>query len=251
MDMSSVNTSGFFNDLFIHSKVNAVLVMNDTGIILGINPVFTASFGYTEEDIVNRHFSLLFTEADKKLNKPEMELIALKQTRQSNDDNYVVHKNGSCIWVTGESILERESGIVFKIIHNIQVQKLLEQFLTDSNEFIDTLFDSVKHEGLVVLDTEMRIVKVNAAFLTLFAIEEQNVQGARLWALSKYFANTAIRQAITGIVTERKQLNNELINDADTSVNIQFLFTSKIIRGKSDGDRKILLVIRKQYLPGS
>ena len=70
------------------------------------------------------------------------------------------------LWVAGESVLieDNEKTYIVKVIHNIHAQKQLERFLLQSHEFIDTIFDSIKESALLILDSSIRIIKVNQCF---------------------------------------------------------------------------------------
>jgi len=54
-----MNTLGFFQQVFDHSKTVAFVLMNQDGIILDANLTFSTSFGYEKEDAVNKYFRFL------------------------------------------------------------------------------------------------------------------------------------------------------------------------------------------------
>jgi PAS domain S-box-containing protein len=141
--------------------------MDKQGIILKINHAFNIRFGYTAEELTGKKFSVLFTEKDNEKNKPELEIQKAITEGSANDENYLVHKDGNKIWVTGESVFieQNDGSYIVKVIHNIHAQKQLERFLMQSHEFIDTVFESIRESALMILDSRIRIVKVNAAFL--------------------------------------------------------------------------------------
>jgi PAS domain S-box-containing protein len=117
--------------------------MDTSGIIIDINEAFHLRFGYERNDLAGKNFSILFTEEDREANKPERELENTLTLGSANDENYLVHKDGNKIWVTGESVYienTKDEVFVVKIVHNIHAQKQLERFLLESHEFIDTVF---------------------------------------------------------------------------------------------------------------
>lgn len=62
-----INSSfDYFEALFHNTKENTVLLIDAAGIITTVNSAFTECFGYTESDIKDKHFSLLFTKEDQK-----------------------------------------------------------------------------------------------------------------------------------------------------------------------------------------
>ncbi|HXL57718.1 MAG TPA: PAS domain S-box protein [Chitinophagaceae bacterium] len=87
-------TFEFFDLFFNTAKQNSVIIMNTDGLILKVNEAFTTAFGYSIDDLAEKNFNLLFTEEDKKSDKPAKELQKIKSEGSANDDNYLVHKDG-------------------------------------------------------------------------------------------------------------------------------------------------------------
>src|SRR5664279_44121 len=119
----------YFELLFRNCRVNALMQMNQNGHILRINAAFTELSGYTRDELTGKHFSILFTEQDRLLQKPAKELENVLQTGQGDDKNYFLHKSGQHRWVSGESILvdgAKGEKIILKIIQNIRQEKEFE-----------------------------------------------------------------------------------------------------------------------------
>src|SRR4051794_2203643 len=124
-----LDTSHFFDTIFKNVKLNAMLIMNGQGIIIKINEAFSTAYGYSNENLESKNFRMLYTEKDQVTLRPEIELNIIKRQGFSTDENYLVHKDGTHIWVSGESVLVdtgNDTRIV-KIIHNIHAQKQLER----------------------------------------------------------------------------------------------------------------------------
>jgi len=169
-----LNTSGFFETFFNNAKYNGIIIMNKQGFILNINEAFHLRFGYKTEDLSGKNFSILFTQEDRDKKKPEQELQTVLSEGSANDENYLMHKDGNKVWVTGESVYIENSAnesFVVKIVHNIHAQKQLERFLLESHEFIDTVFDSIDESALLILDSHLRVIKSNKAFNELFELD--------------------------------------------------------------------------------
>src|ERR1700712_5659339 len=138
MDSKKVDNSGYFSALFANSRVNACLQMDTSGIIQCINPAFKTSFGYEDEDVSGKHFSMLFTDKDRIKGKPALEISNVLTKHQGDDKNFLVHKNGKISWVSGESVLvEHENGdrSVLKMIQDIHEEKDYETSLSRANDF--------------------------------------------------------------------------------------------------------------------
>lgn len=171
----------FFEYFFKNSKKNAIAIMDKDGFILRINEVFMHYFGYPPEHLVGRHFNILYTEEDRKTSLPEREIINVKEQGFSFDNNYILHKNGSRLWVSGESVLVKDEDNIFivKIIQNINDQKNLEEFLLESNDFVENIFHHIK-DFIVVINPEMRILKINHSFLDHLGLNKGKVEGKNL-----------------------------------------------------------------------
>ena len=74
LKLLTLNTSGFFEAFFNNARYNGIILMRCNGEIININKAFHIRFGYLPEDLISKNFSVLFTETDRKINKPEREL---------------------------------------------------------------------------------------------------------------------------------------------------------------------------------
>ncbi len=173
MPMQINSSFDYFESLFKNSKQNTVVMMDEKGIITHINAAFTNGFGYTEKDIIGKHTSILFTEEDQSKKVAEIELGRVLATGQSADNNYLVHKNKTITWVSGESILVKNKNNevnILKIIQDIHQQKTTENALRDLNAFNESILASIE-DAVIVLNSELKIVKCNKAFHKIFAID--------------------------------------------------------------------------------
>ena len=125
----AAETQQLFYEIFNNAKANGIIIMDEKGIIQEVNEAFTTAFGYTTEDVKSKHTRTLFLQKDQLTLLPEIELNQTHREGASSDENYLVHKDGTPIWITGESILAKidDSTRSIKIIHNIHAQKQLER----------------------------------------------------------------------------------------------------------------------------
>lgn len=236
-----INTEGFFKDIYKNARENSVIVMDNKGYIIQVSRSFTTAFGYAAKDVTGKHFRMLFTLHDRKIKKPENEIKEALAEGSKSDNNYLLHKDGTPIWVMGESLTventDKERYLV-KIIHNIHAQKQLERFLLESTEFVDTIFDSIKDTSLIILDSALKVVKTNKAFTKMFGLASSPAEGTRLTQLDGNFWNSPeIKKQLMDIIVNRKALKNE-----------RFVFT-----GKGGKEKTISLdkARRPAYNPGS
>ncbi|MEO5783829.1 MAG: PAS domain-containing protein, partial [Ginsengibacter sp.] len=166
----SFKSFNYFEALFSETEQNTVLLLDKEGIIKQVNTAFTKGFGYADDEIIGKHFRILFTEEDQKKGMPENELSNVLQKGQCMDNNYLVNKNKAITWVSGESILvKNDKGeiSILKLIQDIHSQKEYELSLQSSNEFNESILSSIE-DIVVVLSSEMKIIKANRAFSKLF-----------------------------------------------------------------------------------
>lgn len=243
-----INTEGFFYDIYKNARENSVIVMDVKGKILQASKSFTAAFGYTNKDLVQKHFRMLFTANDKKIKKPENEVKLALAKGSHSDNNYLVHKNGTPVWVMGESLAvtntDKEKFLV-KIIHNIHAQKQLEQYLVNSSDFIDKIFDSILDTAIILLDSELKIIKCNKAFIKIFGLSAIPAEGSRISHIENVFWKTPeLRQQLLDIIVKQKNLKNALYTfKTKEKKEKNIAIDSKLIY--TDGNEKrILLVIK-------
>jgi PAS domain S-box-containing protein len=167
----------YYHALFANPKKNSVLLLDDNGIILQVNRAFLLSFGYDESDLLGEDFSMLFTPEDRERDLPAREVRTVLDEGQSFDNNYLVNKNGSKTWASGESVLltnSRGTKCVLKVIQNIHTQKESERSIVRLNAFNESILASID-DAVLVVDNELKIVKANRSFLELFSLAEAHL----------------------------------------------------------------------------
>ncbi len=222
--------------------------MDKEGTIININNAFTSHFGYHADDLNGKNFSVLFTENDKQINKPEQEIQKVLTSGAASDENYLIHKDGYNIWVNGESVLAEKDNATYvvKVVHNIHAQKQLERFLLQSHEFIDTVFESIKESALMILDSHLRIVKVNKAFIELFELDQAPGEGSRLTEINNPFwhRNDVKQEVITFLVSNHNTVQKTFEFNTKAGNVKQLNFQAKLIDGTADIERKLLVMIK-------
>lgn len=237
-------SSPLFGSIYKNSTANAIQLMDEDGYIIEVNDAFTHSFGYTSKDLYGKHIRVLFTEEDQKMQMPEMEIETVKQHGSAVDRNYTVHKDGTCVWVSGESIFAKDDKgktFIVKFIQSIHEQKLLEKFLKESNEFSESVVKAIT-DALIVLDTNFRILKVNNAFYNLFQINKETIEGLHLFELNDSFLNsTELKEHLEEMVetAASTQLEHEYKEDGNIIKNLSV--KTSFIDGKMV-NKRILLV---------
>jgi len=168
-------TFDYFDALFAKARENTILIMDDKGVIIEVNDAFVNSFGYSSNDIVGSHIEILFTEEDRQKKMPQNEIVKVVANGQASDNNYLVCKNKSLIWVSGESVLLTTPDgkkAILKIIQDIHRQKTSENSLVRLNDFNENILSSIE-DVVLVLDGAMNLIKANRVFYEIFEIPQQ------------------------------------------------------------------------------
>ncbi len=195
----AVASFNYFDALFKYTKQNTVLLINEKGIITEVNNAFTNSFGYTNDEIIGKEFKILFTPEDQKKGLPETEIDTVLQEGQCKDNTYLVHKNETITWVSGESILVKNLNgeiSILKIIQDIHTQKTYENFSRRLHDFNENILKSIE-DVIIVVNEEMKINKANDAFFKLFTGDEADINSLNFADLIKpYDSNDDLRNSL-------------------------------------------------------
>jgi PAS domain S-box-containing protein len=157
------DTSSLLNSILKNSRVAGIFIMDEKGTILRANPGALKYFGYTEEDVIGKNFSLLFTKEDKSTSNPEKELKMAVETGSGLDDNFIVHKDGRHLWCHGESILAKdEKGKIFivKIVFDIDKQRRLEEALSRTIDDLNNFVFSTSHDLKAPINNIQALVEI-------------------------------------------------------------------------------------------
>ena len=243
-----MNTSAFFNPYYNNAKLNSILIMDCKGVIFDVNQAFTTNFGYSKNDLKGQNFNILFNEFDRKKKLPELELETVTASGQAQDENYVVDKEGLEVWALGESLLvsnEEGEKYIVKDIINLQAKKQLQLFLNETEELLERIFESTKDLSIMILDSRMKIIKANRAFLKLFEISDAPLEGSRLSDLNHpFWSNEEIKNEIRNIIINNQPLRHrEFLLETRRGIKKKVKFDSQIIESKTDMGRKIFIMI--------
>jgi PAS domain S-box-containing protein len=208
MELADFN---YLDSLFKNSKQNTILIMDSDGVVRAVNSAFTAAFGYRPEDIVGRHTELLFTEEDKLRGLPQKELASVNTVGEAVDNNFLVHKDNSISWVSGESLLavnENGQKSIIKVIQNINTLKISENSIIRLNNFNESILRSIE-DVVVVLNRQMDVIKVNAAFCKLFGYTESEALRLNLAGiLRSYDKENDLYERLQNVINNKESFGN-------------------------------------------
>lgn len=117
---------------------NAIILLNDQGDIISWNKGAEIIKGYKEDEIFGSHFSVFFTENDKKMNIPQRLLDDTKKNGNTSREGWSVKKGGSTFWkkISLTAVYDSEQTVVgyLEISQDLSHRKNLELEMIQLNE---------------------------------------------------------------------------------------------------------------------
>jgi PAS domain S-box-containing protein len=161
-------------------KDYAIFMLDINGHILSWNNGAKQIKGYRAEEVLGKHISLFYTNADKEKNIPQKNLNTAKNNRYETE-GWRIRKDGSTFWANIIfNPLYDEAGNLkgyAKITKDITDKKAAEDFLKESNEKFLKLFDYSPDAKCISVVENGKIIQVNAAFEELFEITGAEIIG--------------------------------------------------------------------------
>jgi PAS domain S-box-containing protein len=95
----------------------AIFMLDERGHIISWNKGAEKLFGWKAGEVINKHFSILFTEEDNKKKIPEKELLTAASEGRASDNIFHNRKNGDSFYADGDVTAMRDDfGQVFGFV---------------------------------------------------------------------------------------------------------------------------------------
>ncbi|WP_246871265.1 sensor domain-containing protein [Dickeya zeae] len=173
MTGSAWNSESLFQGILDRCPVG-IAVINYDGKYVTVNPAYSAIYGYTQEEMINHPFTMVF---------PESTRVSVLARHQSFLDEggklggewTVVRHDGVVLTVWSESVPFAQHGhkadrLVY-VLDITERQKAREQM-----KIAATVYQSTQ-EAIIVIDTNRKIISINPAFTRLTGYSEADVVG--------------------------------------------------------------------------
>ena len=137
--------------LIVESAIDfAIFTLSLDGRIMSWNIGAERILGYTEEEILGRHVSVIFTPEDNATGRAEFEMRGAAHEGHDNDDRWHVKKGGIRFWANGMMMpLKDEAGETqgyLKILRDRTEQQLAREALRDADRRKDEFLAMLAHE---------------------------------------------------------------------------------------------------------
>lgn len=108
----------------------AILMLDDQGIIINWNKGAEKIKGYTEEEIVGKHFRIFYTPADQAAGLPETVIERAKTQGKAIHEGWRVRKNGTAFWgsIVITAIHDEQNNVIgfTKVTRDLTERKVAE-----------------------------------------------------------------------------------------------------------------------------
>ena len=150
----------------VHSVEDyAIFALDGAGRVASWNPGAQRIEGYSAEEIVGKHFSILYPPEDVAAGKPSRKLEVAAREGRVVDEGWRVRKDGSQFWanVVISAIRDRsgEATGFAKVTREMPERLPADEALRRSEERFGLLVQSVTDYAILLLDTEGRVTSWN------------------------------------------------------------------------------------------
>lgn len=138
----------------------AIIMLDPEGCVASWNLGAQRLNGYTEDEILGHHFSILYTPEDAASGKAEKELQTAREARRFEEEGWRVRKDGTRYWANVVLTPVEEDGTLrgyAKVVRDVTVKRELR----DQEQRFKLMIDSVKDYAIFMLDPEGKVSSWN------------------------------------------------------------------------------------------
>lgn len=189
----------------------AIYLLDTTGRVKSWNSGAERIKGYAASEIIGRHFSVFYNNEDQAAGEPARALAVAEATGRYASEAIRVRKDGSLFWADVViTPVRNEAGALVgfaKITRDVTDRRQSDEQST----LLAHIFD-YNPDGIVIIDAEGRIAKVNDQLARLFGYPREALLGERIEILlpqrfhsnhvsqrSSFFAHPQAREMGTGL----------------------------------------------------
>lgn len=139
-----------YTSLVRNIKDHSIFMMDCEGVVTTWNTEAQTIIGYTEEEIIGKNFSIIFTPEDLEAQMPAHELKLARDDGRAEDERWHLRKNGERFWALGivtpmHDVRGKLIGFS-KILRDMTDRKRAEEALQNADRHKDTFLATLAHE---------------------------------------------------------------------------------------------------------
>jgi len=215
----------------IENASDIIYRTDDRGNFTYVNPVGLTMFGYSNADVLGKHFTIFVKEQERSAVARKYYRQKINRTKSSYNEFHAVKQNGEVI-ILGQSVellFENNKIIGFlAIARNITEQKLADEEIARRQQQLDTVISTVD-EGITLSDEHGRFEIFNAKMEELTGYSKEEANGGEF---TKFLYPDPTEQQ-KGLDRLGDVLKKGFIQDVETT-----------IRTKSGGEKTLLISTR-------
>ena len=246
-----LNREKAFLDQLFQSAQEAIVMCDNEGSILRVNPEFTRIFKYTQTESLGKKIDELIApqellEEARSISQETFKgkKINLETIRQRKDKKKIhVSVFGSPIVIDGKQVA------IYAIYRDITPRKSAEKAFAREKAYLDQLFENAQ-EAIVICDNEGKIVRINQEFCKLFGFSENESLGKIIDDLIAPEELLREAKSITTGTVEGKKISMETVRQCrdGSFVHVSVLSSPIIVDGKLAATYAIYRDITKEKL---
>lgn len=155
-----------FRLLVASVKDYAIFLLDPSGTIMTWNAGAERIKGYKPQEIIGKHFSIFYPEADIRNGKPAMELEVARETGVYEEEGWRLRKDGTRFWanVVITAVYDDSGNLrgFGKVTRDLTKRREADERLRQSEEMFRLLVASVKDYAIFLLDPEGHVMTWNA-----------------------------------------------------------------------------------------
>ncbi len=175
----SSSDEGWLQAVFAHAALGIALVDME-GRLVRVNPALERIIGYTAKELQEMTLARLTHPEDLPQDRGRLRELLRGQREEYQVENRYLRKDGQAVWgYLTVSLLRDSAGepeYALALVTNVTERKRTEGALERERAYLEQLFES-SPSGLVLVDPEDRVLRVNSEFTRLFGYTAEEATG--------------------------------------------------------------------------
>lgn len=161
----------------------AIILMDENGFIVNWNKGAEKIKGYTEKEILGKHFSIFYLEEDLRSNLPQILLNEARTKERAAHEGWRKRKDGTRFWgsITITAIHDDNTKVIgfCKVTRDLTDKKIADDKLRMSEERYQQMIAEVQDYAIILLDKDGIILNWNAGAQHIKGYKESEAIGKR------------------------------------------------------------------------